>query len=378
MKMRSTVNRRSLLPKLALVLGSTLFALVVLEIALRTVPALWPKIAVGVGRFDPVLGLEVHGAPLIYNKVRWVVRAPNPDGFLDVAHTRTKPPGIRRVGFFGDSYVQADHVPLEDTFFRLLSDRLRGDGIEPLAFGIAGWGTVHSLMAYRVLGERYDLDLVVYVFFQNDPGDELAELQYARKGKADDEPTAVLADNDQGFSIRAGLDSEQSWTQRIGSYLEGRIMLYRAVRASLKAWRLAREANAGSGPGEPRPPTNQNDPPSTWPPKLLADGRLLTRRVLARFKEEVERDGRRFAVLYVPNGNEEIEGRLPLADRWLPWLAETCAELGIRLIDPTEALRQHQTSTRPMYVDHWSPAGHAVIADVLAGPIREMLASRGR
>jgi hypothetical protein len=98
--------------------------------------------------------------------------------------------------------------------------------------------------------------------------------------------------------------------------------------------------------------------------------------VLVQFKQEVERDGRQFAVLYVPRGNVEIEGRLPLADRWWPWLADTCSELGIRLIDPTEPLRKHHTPHQPMYDDHWSPAGHAVVADVLAEPVREILASR--
>lgn len=352
-------------------LGSTLLALVVLEIALRTVPALWPRIAVGVGRFDPDLGLDVHDAPVVNNSARWVFRAANPDGFLDVAHARDKPAGTFRVGFFGDSYVQADHVELEETFYRRLDDQLRPEGIEPFAFGIAGWGTLHSLMAYRVLGQRFDLDLVVYVFVKNDPGDQLAAIQHGRKGKVTDKPAALLAGNDQGFSVQVDR-SVESGPQRVRRYIEGKFTLYRVVRASLKAWTLSGEASAGISSGRPRVP-DQNDLPSTWPPDLLADARLLTRRVLARFRDEVERDGRRFAVLYAPRGNGEIEGRLREADRWLPWLAETCAELGVRLIDPTDALRQHHTSERPMYADHWSPAGHAVIADVLAEPIRELL-----
>lgn len=367
------MNSRHLLPTLALVLGSTLLALVVLEIALRTVPALWPRVSVGVGRLDPDLGLEVHDAPVVYNKVRWVIRAPNPDGFLDVAHARRKPPGTLRVGFFGDSYIQADHVELEDTFYRRLSDELRNEDVEPLAFGIAGWGTLHALMAYRVLGPRYDLDLVVYAFVKNDPGDQLAAIQHARM--VTDKPAAVLADNDVGYSIQVDPGRQESWPRRVRRYIEGKLMVYRAVRASLKAWKLSREASANIPSGKARVP-NQNDLPSRWPPELLADARLLTKRMLARFKQEVERDGRQFVVLYVPRGNVEIEGRLPVADRWWPWLADTCTELGIRLIDPTEALRKHHTSDRPMYDDHWSPAGHAVIANVLAEPIREMLASR--
>jgi hypothetical protein len=367
------MRRRHVLATLALVLGSTLFALVALEVALRTIPALWPRVAAGVGRVDPELGLEVHAAPVIYNKLRWVIRAPNPDGFLDVAHAREKPAGTFRVGFFGDSYVQADHVQLEETFYRRLRDRLEEEGVEPLAFGIAGWGTLHSLMAYRVLGERYDLDLVVHLFVKNDPGDQLAAIHHARK--ITDKPAALLADNAAGFRVQVNPDGPESWPERVRRYVETKLMLYRAVRASLKAWRLSREASADAAAGEPRLP-DQNDLPSTWPPDLLAEARLLTKRVLARFKHEVEADGRQFAILYVPRGNAEIEGRLPAADLWAPWLADTCAELGIRLIDPSEALRQHHTSSQPMYDDHWSPAGHAVIADVLAELVRETLSSR--
>jgi hypothetical protein len=108
-----------------------------------------------------------------------------------------------------------------------------------------------------------------------------------------------------------------------------------------------------------------NDWPSTWPPALLEEAQLLTRRILTQFREEVVRDGRTFMVMYVPHGNEEVRGRLGPGQSWFPWLSETCAELGIELLDPRERLREEDRAGRPTYDDHWSPAGHAVIASVM-------------
>jgi len=103
---------------------------------------------------------------------------------------------------------------------------------------------------------------------------------------------------------------------------------------------------------------------------MLEEARELTRRLLTRFRDRVAADGREFAVLYVPRGNLELEGRIPDEDLWIPWLRRTCEELDITLLDPTAALRAAHSPTSPMYDDHWSAQGHAVIAEVVADYLR--------
>jgi hypothetical protein len=83
-------------------------------------------------------------------------------------------------------------------------------------------------------------------------------------------------------------------------------------------------------------------------------------------------------VLYVPRGEDQLRGELPEDETWLPWLRRTGAELGIALIDPSDALRSRLERGDPVYDDHWSAAGHEVIAGQLAGDLEGWLQARAR
>ena len=54
-------------------------------------------------------------------------------------------------------------------------------------------------------------------------------------------------------------------------------------------------------------------------------------------------------------------------------LERTCEELEIPLLDPTDALRIRLEAGEVVYDDHWTPAGHAVIAGALAGHLANVL-----
>jgi hypothetical protein len=349
------VRLRAVLVPSALVVSSLLMTTLLLEVVVRTLPALWPRGVYGAARFSSDLPMSVHAVPTIYNRRGWTRRVPNGEGFLDVDHARVKAPGVTRVGFFGDSYVEALQVPLEETFFRRLPTEIAGRTVEALAFGISRWGTLHSLMAYRVMGPRYDLDDVVYLFVMNDPGDHYEKIQQG-------ELSAALSEDGTDFVVRA--QPKDSLGEQIRRFMEQELELARIVRVAwARAWARA-EAFTGAGHASRLP--DQNDYPSTWPPALLEEAQRLTRHVLRQFHEEVQRDGRRFAVLYVPRGNLDLDGRLPPEDSWFPWLSRTCAELGIRLLDPRDRLRAYRAAGATIYDDHWAPAGHALIAAFVA------------
>ena len=70
-------------------------------------------------------------------------------------------------------------------------------------------------------------------------------------------------------------------------------------------------------------------------------------------------------MLYVPRSEDQLRGAIAPDQTWKPWLERTCAELGIPLIDPSDALRATLAGGVPVYDDHWTPAGHAVIDQVL-------------
>jgi hypothetical protein len=334
-----------------LALASALTTLLGFEVLLRACPAAWPHGVYGRPRFRADLNLTVHGDAVIYNRVRWVRRVPNDEGFLDVRHTEKKPPGVTRIGFFGDSHVEGCQVPLEETFFRRLPPEISGRVIEPLAFGMSGWGTLHALLAYRGMGPVYDLDEVIYFFYANDPGDQLDKVQ--RRAV----PVATLADNAQGFTIELPKEPIGRWSVPRAWAEESAVTRMLRVQLSNVQLRFARP-----GPGAL---PDANDFRSTWPPALLGEAQTLAGRILRQFRNEVVADGRRFAVLYVPHGNEELRERLAVEDRWLPWLAKTCQSLNIELLDPTPFLREASQAGTAVYDDHWSPTGHALIASYL-------------
>ena len=354
-----------------------LVTLLAAEGLLRLAPALGPKGVFGTPRYHQDIGLEVHGGSVVYNKVRQVTREPNSEGFLDVEHRPDKPSDVVRVGFFGDSYVESSQVPLQQTFFRLLDDALddslADNPVEVLAFGISGWGTLHSLMAYQQFGARYDLDVVVYVFVKNDPGDNLATIEHDRIGRVTTMPAARLADNADGFSVQVHRpDLADTQELSLWRQLERHSHLARATRGTFQ-WLSAAAAREQPVTVEGRRIPNENDLPTTWPAEILAEAKELTRRVLKRFRDQVEDDGRQFVVLYVPSGNMEITGRYSAQERWWPWFSEICNELEIELIAATPELARHHTRGVPMYGDHWNPAGHAVIADLMGDWVRTRL-----
>jgi hypothetical protein len=193
----------------------------------------------------------------------------------------------------------------------------------------------------------------------------------------------VLSDNPDGFEIRWPIDPNGiSATYRLGKWLQDRSLFAKLLVSRIQLLRGEGIAlNTEGAASRDRASTkstrslNENDLPSDWPPAVLQEAQLLTRRILARFAAAVRDDGREFFVLYVPRGNDEVDGNLPLADRWLPWLRETTAALGITLLDPTSALAARQTTGTPTYDDHWSPAGHEVIANYLADSLCDRLAA---
>lgn len=370
---------RALLANLALAAGATIAVLLAIELAFRLAPGLLPAGSYGFGRPDPDLGTNVHGGRAIYNKTRLVVRDPNRDGFMDVDHSREGAPGALRIGFFGDSYVESLQVPIDDVFFRRLPERLAATrAVETLGFGMSGWGTLHAKRAHDVFAPRYDLDVAVYVFVENDLGDQMYEISAGRESAGSTKPFLEAIDEPPGYRVRTVTSSTEPpfWfgaakqVQRhslLAQAFRARVQLLRqaGVRMQADARDVEMSSVAGAVP-------DANDVPATWPARHAADAKRLGEIVLREWRDAAAGGGRLLAVLYVPRGHEQLDGRLANTSTWRPWLGETCAALGIPLIDPSEALARRLAAGEPVYTDHFSPAGH----DVVAGELAAWFASR--
>jgi hypothetical protein len=123
---------------------------------------------------------------------------------------------------------------------------------------------------------------------------------------------------------------------------------------------------------------NQNDLPSTWPAPYAERAKALGERILTDWRDRASRGGDDLFVLYVPRGEDQLRDPAAEADSWHPWLLATTNRLELPLIDPTEALQRRLAAGDAVYDDHWSPAGHEVIAEVLAARLEEWLRKGGR
>jgi tetratricopeptide (TPR) repeat protein len=118
---------------------------------------------------NPILGFELKAN----------CRSDNPDfiesyertnshGQRDRERTLEKPDGVRRVLLLGDSVVEGYGLRESETISRQLED-LYGDGAtEVLNFGVSAYCTRAEVELLEVKGLRFDPDVVVLVFVEND------------------------------------------------------------------------------------------------------------------------------------------------------------------------------------------------------------------
>ncbi len=91
----------------------------------------------------------------------------NPMGFRDPRQSYAKPPGTFRILALGDSYVEAQQVPLEQSVTALLEHRLTtslGRPVEVINGGVFGYGTTQEYLLLDQEGVKYQPDMVVLFF----------------------------------------------------------------------------------------------------------------------------------------------------------------------------------------------------------------------
>ena len=95
----------------------------------------------------------------------------NSAGLRDREYSRTKPPGVYRIVWLGDSTTVGWGVPAALTAPALLAAELnaRGPGTyEVLNAGVGNYGTVQEVEHYRTIDRSFHPDLVILEYFIND------------------------------------------------------------------------------------------------------------------------------------------------------------------------------------------------------------------
>lgn len=369
-------RRTHVIANVALVFLSILAALVLAEIVLRVAPI--PGVSFHSFYYDDVTGGRYYpNSTFTYRNDRgdYVARKVNSWGYLDEEHALAKAPGTVRIGFFGDSYTQAAQVPLEETFFRLIEHALnRAQGAagraakryQALSFGVSGYCTLQSYLESHRWMDRTDLDYVVYVFVENDPGDHIPIIK-----RSDEVPfprmsgdTIVVDDSfNQKYAYKA------SRLHRLQQAVKAHSLVVSTAVSRLKLLRkhgvktsVTPEERQMAVKGDKTQIPDPGWAPSTWPDSLRDQAAELTRRVMHKWANEVRRSGRRFIVLYIPREREMAK---PYAeqDTWAAWFMATCEAEGIPVVDPSPYLLERKAGGEEIFYDHLAANGHGAVAD---------------
>ncbi len=161
--------------KLLLACGSTLLALLVLELVLRQfAPPVQPGVATAdapnSSRYGWALPPRTWMSVADPDTGRLSYFRTNSRGWKDREHTLAKPADTFRIVVLGDSYTYGV-VPLDQQYTTRLEALLHERGwpdCEVISLGVSGWGTDQALEALVSEGLAYQPDLVLYQFCSND------------------------------------------------------------------------------------------------------------------------------------------------------------------------------------------------------------------
>jgi hypothetical protein len=193
------MRRAGPLASLALLVVSGLVTLAAAELLLRWFYpqqlAVWHNTRDGMVIHPP--GGQVHLA-----KFGQTVRF-NSFGMRDREHALEKAEGTFRVLVFGDSFIEALQVGLEESFSPQLEERLKACSagrVEVLSAAVSGWGTDEQLAYLARYGWRFRPDLIlVAVTIHNDVADNLEELFHElRDGRVVAKPLRAMGEVEYG------------------------------------------------------------------------------------------------------------------------------------------------------------------------------------
>ncbi len=349
---------------------SLIIILLFSEIFLRLVPI--PGIRFDVKKYDTLTGGGFYpNSTNFYRNARgdFVKRKISKWGYYDKDFKREKKDNYTRIGFFGDSYTQAIQVPLNETFHNLIGEKLKAYNIETLSFGVSGYSTYQSYLTYTKWKDFFDIDVVVYVFFENDLGDQIKEIRkspyrpypYLKNDSLKvDNSFKVLRKNRTKFYFKF-LDYLTSKSLLL-STLSERIQLLNQHGVDININNDNNfSLNAKKKTGETLfpPDLDVGDKPSVWPNTLKAKAINLEERVILNWKNQVTREQKEFIVLYIPS---DIENPTIEQDTWKPWLEKFCKQNEITFIDPTTSLSEMKKSGNDVFYDHFTKFGHMAVA----------------
>ena len=373
-----------------MVLVGVLAPLLVLEAALRLFGPILP------GNYDtghylqrhPQLGhFNVPGFDGWIKTSEFTTRVSiSPLGLRDPRTAYERPAGVFRVLLLGDSFVEGVQVDASKTVAAQLEASLTqhsGRPVEVINAGVAGYGTGQELLLFEQEGARYQANVVVVVvFLGNDIGDNSFRPDPLRAEQTS-RPTFEL-DSERMIRVVPGAAPDTGPDPR--QALRDCCLLYNVFETGVLL-------KLSSGPVRDQPEVE-------WDARYLVrslyekdpDAEMerawrITERLLGLMRDRVKSENVQLLVVGAPDwlaldeaawqermGGTRTASGLYARDQPSRMLSDIAAKSGVPYIDLTPVLAG-ASDAEPLYfpIDtHWTPAGHAVVAQAIEAKLREM------
>ena len=380
---------------IATILIACVVSVALAEIGMRIVGLTFPVFDV----YDDVQGVKLMpGRSGWYRKEGEAFLEINSLGYRDDEHDLAPPPDTFRIAVLGDSFTEARQMPIEDTYWHRLGEALAscpalgGRAVEVMNYGIGGYSTTQSLLAYERDARRFQPDLVLLGFF---PGNDIRENSRALSvGKTDwkmHRPFHELDDGELTLTPPAPLPV---WKQIVYNGVQhSRVLeLVNEGRRHWSVWKKGKAREERQGGVEAGIESAVYQPlDGADVDTNLVEAWDLTARLLAEIDQKVDADGADFMVATIPTSiqthpnegrRDELAAELGVDDLLFPerQLAAFGEQGGYPVFPLVEEMQAavgdrhfHGFANTAFGYGHMNAVGHGVMADLLAPKVCDEL-----
>ena len=277
----------------------------------------------------------------------------------DRDYPQRKPPGICRLGIFGDSFLFGLEVDLRDSFADRLEKRLRAMGfpVEVLNFSVGGFGTAEMLQTYEQFGRRFDLDVVLFSWDTSDLTDNVrSNLYHLKNGRLERANTEYLpAVNIQDMLMRYRVYRFVADHSELYTFVRDRMSLLLKMRLQSERKQSLTAADLGEAEGGANPLDEDLD-------ELQHRNKIdLSAAILTHVDEVVSASGADFYLLDIPSRLTRTEFASPLGILPAPVRSR------LKIIAPLAALSSAARPDLKLFYEkgqgHFTPTGVAILVE---------------
>jgi hypothetical protein len=386
------VQRRSkeLGLRLLLLLGSLTVCIGLTEIALRIAGVSYPCFFYTVDRWRG--GALMPGARGWYRDEGRAFIEINMDGLRDREHAIDKDGDVFRIAVLGDSYAEALQVPLEQTFWSVLGERLKvcrrfvGRDVEVINFGVAGYGTAQELSTLRHYVWKYEPDLVLLAFTTgNDVRNNSRELEPDQGRLFFDLINGELVPD---YSFRERIADPQVLASKLRIINRSRLLQTVMRARQLLAQRRHQQALQDTNPSSPADIGLDDQVYLESEDSRWREAWQLSEAIITQTAAEVRQRGAAFLVVVLSNPaqvhpdptiEQTLLDRLGVEDLFHAERRLTAlgAEQGFPVVTLSPEMRQRARDTGTFFhgfgahlgEGHWNQAGHQLAGELIAAAI---------